>query len=305
MDADRLLWLEFSELERPSTVALKSTDNIPIESLWKYWLDYAGHNIKLTILDGHERGLFASGNPTHDYFNTTPRCKQQEKNLPTAAPEMVWNYPEEYGLERCGTEVPLGLVSELRGQYLEHPREDVMRWVPDNFNEIATAVYKTIGEPPLHYSTEWSTYKHKFRWITDSILHAVYHLQVAMKTGSPYDVGNGGRDAVHAHSGFHVLIDRRLRMAALRVRERSAGSMAVLRWAKECGCGSGNAERSCAECCGNCNGEHGGGSPCADSCGDGDDERACTEYCEKAIRARKGMRTIARVRTAAKTWASE
>ncbi|KAF8192235.1 hypothetical protein K438DRAFT_1533999, partial [Mycena galopus ATCC 62051] len=90
------------ELDRPSTVALKSTDNIPIESLWSYWQTYAG-NIKHTLLQGNLNGLFPPGNPKHvnlfqwlwphivqchlnefhDYWNTTPRRSQKVKTLPT------------------------------------------------------------------------------------------------------------------------------------------------------------------------------------------------------------------------------
>ncbi|KAJ7691253.1 hypothetical protein B0H14DRAFT_3175656 [Mycena olivaceomarginata] len=61
----RLLADELTELDQPSTVTLKSTDNIPIESLWSYWQTYAGRNIKEIILQGNANGLFAPGNPNH------------------------------------------------------------------------------------------------------------------------------------------------------------------------------------------------------------------------------------------------
>ncbi|KAF8200546.1 hypothetical protein K438DRAFT_1582669, partial [Mycena galopus ATCC 62051] len=103
-----LLADKLTELDRPSTVALKSTDNIPIESLWSDWQTYAGRNIKHTLLQGNANGLFPPGNPKHvnlfqwlwprivqchlnefhDYWNTTPRCSQKVKTLPTVAPEI-------------------------------------------------------------------------------------------------------------------------------------------------------------------------------------------------------------------------
>ncbi|KAJ7207004.1 hypothetical protein B0H12DRAFT_1243193 [Mycena haematopus] len=158
-----LLGDELTELDRPSTVALKSTDNIPIESLWSYWQTYAGRNIKNTILEGNAQGLFAPGNPIHvnmfqwlwprivqrhldefkDYWNTTPRRSQKFKTLPTVAPEMVFNYPERY---------------ELRATHLNKTRAAVMEWVPEEFDQLVRAAYEQIGSPALHYTTGWSTF---------------------------------------------------------------------------------------------------------------------------------------------------
>ncbi|KAJ7198535.1 hypothetical protein GGX14DRAFT_374113 [Mycena pura] len=166
-------------LERPSTVALGSTDNIPIESGWSYWQDYAGRNIKAVILDGHSKGYFASADPDHvnlfqwlwpqivqthldlfkDFWNTTPRRKQDNKLLPTAAPDMVYNYPEDHNLIHCGIPVPKPLIQELRNSHLATSREDAMRWVPHEFDILAKVVYQEIGSPRLHYSTGWETYK--------------------------------------------------------------------------------------------------------------------------------------------------
>ncbi|KAF8149242.1 hypothetical protein K438DRAFT_1989005 [Mycena galopus ATCC 62051] len=173
-----LLTDELTELDRPSTVALKSTDNIPIESLWSYWQRYAGHNIKETILQGNSAGLFASGNPNHvnlfqwlwprivqchldefkDYWNTTPRRSQKFKALPTVAPEMVFNYPERYDMLHCGTTVPARLIEELRTTHLNKNRTKVMEWVPQEFDELVSAAYELIGSPALHYTSGWSTF---------------------------------------------------------------------------------------------------------------------------------------------------
>lgn len=196
MHARLKLFPQLTELERPSTVALKSTDNIPIESGWSYWQDYAGRNIKAIILDGHAKGYFASADPIHvyvgsqdwpisqlkpsgrnlfqwlwpqivqahldlfkDFWNTTPRRKQGDKLLPTAAPDMVSKYPENHELIHCGISAPRPLLQELRATHLVTSREDVMRWVPDEFDTLAKAVYQVIGAPRLHYSTGWETYK--------------------------------------------------------------------------------------------------------------------------------------------------
>ncbi|KAJ6517446.1 hypothetical protein C8R47DRAFT_1205666 [Mycena vitilis] len=167
---------DFSEVERPSTVSMKSTDNIPIESLWKYWLDYAGQNIKTAILEGPAQG-FAQQNTIHIHlfhwlwpkivqqeldqfkyhFNTTRRRKQADKLLPTEAPEYVFNNPEKFNLERLGTPVSNDFLAGLRGR-LAKPREEVMRWVPDAFDELAFQAYEVLGSPKLHFTTGWSTF---------------------------------------------------------------------------------------------------------------------------------------------------
>ncbi|KAJ7218604.1 hypothetical protein GGX14DRAFT_390375 [Mycena pura] len=172
----RCLDPDFSELEHPSTVSMSSTDNIPIESLWKYWLDYAGQNIKTAILEGPAKG-FAQQNTVHIYlfhwlwpkivqqeldqfkyhFNTTRRRKQADKLLPTEAPEYVFNNPEKFNLEKLGTPVSKDFIAGLRAR-LAKPRDEVMRWVPDTFDELALQAYEVLESPPLHFTTGWSTF---------------------------------------------------------------------------------------------------------------------------------------------------
>ncbi|KAJ7059362.1 hypothetical protein C8F01DRAFT_989648 [Mycena amicta] len=169
---------DLSLLERPANRSLKSTDNIPIESGWKYWLDDEGANIKIALLEVHTNGLFAPGNQIHVhlfqwlwsriiknhlnefkyYFNTTPRRSQKDKLLPTAAPQQVFDNPEEYKLKRCGTEIPKEVIQHLR-ERLPLTREHVMRWVPDAFDEVATLVYEEIGSPALEHSRGWEIYR--------------------------------------------------------------------------------------------------------------------------------------------------
>ncbi|KAJ7160199.1 hypothetical protein C8R46DRAFT_1164759 [Mycena filopes] len=154
------------------------TDNIPIESLWSYWCTYAGRNIREIILQGNADGLFAPGNPNHvnlfqwlwsrivqahldefqDYWNTTPRRSQKFKALPTAAPEMIFNYPERFDMVHCGTTVPTALVQELRDSHLNKTRAEVMQWVPEEFDDLVSGAYEHIGSPRLHYSTGWATF---------------------------------------------------------------------------------------------------------------------------------------------------
>ncbi|KAJ7053471.1 hypothetical protein C8F01DRAFT_1260459 [Mycena amicta] len=177
---------ELLESTRPATRALKSMDNIPIESGWKYWIDDEGANIKTALLEAHTNGLFAPGNQIHInlfqwlwsriirhhlqewkyYFNSTARRSQKDKLLPTAAPDEVFSRPEDFGLERCGTGIPRDVIDEMRGR-LPVTREQVMRWVPDEFNEVAEVTYEEIGSPKLVHSTGWETYRAMLTIIQD------------------------------------------------------------------------------------------------------------------------------------------
>ncbi|KAJ7067573.1 hypothetical protein C8F01DRAFT_1247932 [Mycena amicta] len=169
---------ELSELERPATKSLMSTDNIPAESLWRYWLDDEGANIRTALDEAHTNGLFAPGNPIHVnlfqwlwsriikhhldefkyYFNSTAKRSQKHKLLPVAAPDEVFNHPERFGLERCGTEIPREVIQEMR-ERLPLPREHVMRWVPDEFDVLAKIVYEEVGSPKLIHSAGWEIYR--------------------------------------------------------------------------------------------------------------------------------------------------
>ncbi|KAJ7050243.1 hypothetical protein C8F01DRAFT_1264324 [Mycena amicta] len=177
---------ELLESTCPATRALKSMDNIPIESGWKYWIDDEGANIKTALLEAHTNGLFAPGNQIHInlfqwlwsriirhhlqewkyYFNSTARRSQKDKLLPTAAPDEVFSRPEDFGLERCGTGIPRDVIDEMRGR-LPVTGEQVMRWVPDEFNEVAEVTYEEIGSPKLVHSTGWETYRAMLTIIQD------------------------------------------------------------------------------------------------------------------------------------------
>ncbi|KAJ7429877.1 hypothetical protein B0H11DRAFT_2211820 [Mycena galericulata] len=56
--------------------------------------------------------------------------------------------PANYGLENLAIPVTQAALDELRG-LIDTPREDAFRWVSDEFDEVATAVYIRIGSPKL------------------------------------------------------------------------------------------------------------------------------------------------------------
>jgi hypothetical protein len=57
--------LELSLQEAPAFVALKSTDNIPIESSWHLFTNYVGLDLKEIILLGKSQSYFNPAFPLH------------------------------------------------------------------------------------------------------------------------------------------------------------------------------------------------------------------------------------------------
>ncbi|KAJ6483425.1 hypothetical protein C8R45DRAFT_932038 [Mycena sanguinolenta] len=130
---------DVSSTEVPACVALKSSDNIPIEALWSYFLKYTGHDLKAAILLGKTENYINIANEFHmyrdlfhslwswsrivqiavnqfvRYSNTHKTRKQSNKYLPSGvAPEDVFQHPENFGLRHAGIPLDLNVVRELR-----------------------------------------------------------------------------------------------------------------------------------------------------------------------------------------------
>ncbi|KAJ6491009.1 hypothetical protein C8R45DRAFT_1137970 [Mycena sanguinolenta] len=152
---------DISSAEAPSCVALKSSDNIPIEALWSYFLKYTGHDLKAAILLGKAENYINIANELHidlfhwlwsrivqnavnqfvQYWNTHKTRKQSNKYLPSGvAPQEVFKHPENFGLRHAGIPVDLNVVRELRNA-LPKSREDCFRWVPLDFDLRAVGAY--------------------------------------------------------------------------------------------------------------------------------------------------------------------
>ncbi|KAF8184632.1 hypothetical protein K438DRAFT_1907864 [Mycena galopus ATCC 62051] len=157
---------DVSSTEVPACVALKSSDNIPIEALWSYFLKYTGHDLKAAILVGKTENYINVANEVHmdlfhwlwsrivqnavnhfvQYWNTHKTRKQSNKYLPSGvAPQTVFQHPENFGLRHAG--IPVNLTVS---------REDCLRWVPLEFDLHATAAYEFLGSPELTISTGWT-----------------------------------------------------------------------------------------------------------------------------------------------------
>ncbi|KAJ7797899.1 hypothetical protein B0H14DRAFT_2245635, partial [Mycena olivaceomarginata] len=72
-----------------------------------------------------------------DYFNSKKTRKQRNRILPSGfAPNGVFDMPADYGLQNLAISVPQEAVQELRG-LIETLREEVFRWVSDEFDMLA------------------------------------------------------------------------------------------------------------------------------------------------------------------------
>ncbi|KAJ7216710.1 hypothetical protein C8J57DRAFT_1599991 [Mycena rebaudengoi] len=162
----------------PKVVALKSTDNLPIESVWNQLLQFTGHDLKAVILEGRSSSIINIGLELHmllfqwlwpkivkraintfvQYWNNHKTCKQREKWLPSGvAPKKVYENPLNYGFKHAGKPVPREVVQELR-KMLPKSREECMRWVPEEFDVQAWAVYKLLGSPTLSITNGWDIF---------------------------------------------------------------------------------------------------------------------------------------------------
>ncbi|KAJ7841991.1 hypothetical protein B0H14DRAFT_3693007 [Mycena olivaceomarginata] len=134
---------ELTAEEWKPILAVQSSINIPIESTWNLfrWL---WPKIVQIGLDEFV-----------DYFNNQKTRKQSGRILPSGvAPNVVFDMPEEYGLENLAIPVTQVVVDELRS-LIDTPREDAFRWVSDVFDALALRVYEGLGSPKMEARTGW------------------------------------------------------------------------------------------------------------------------------------------------------
>ncbi|KAJ7835526.1 hypothetical protein B0H14DRAFT_2363327 [Mycena olivaceomarginata] len=159
-------------------VALKSTDNLPIESAWNQLLQFTGHDLKAVILEGRSSSIINIGLEQHmllfqwlwpkvvkqaintfvRYWNNHKMRTQKEKWLPSGvAPRQVYENPVNYGFKHAGS-LFLGRSSQQLRAMLPKSREDCMRWVPEEFDVKAWAIYKSLGSPTFSITNGWDIF---------------------------------------------------------------------------------------------------------------------------------------------------
>ncbi|KAJ7616016.1 hypothetical protein FB45DRAFT_1106958 [Roridomyces roridus] len=164
--------------DTPAVVALPSTDNIPIESLWSYLRNFIGRDLKAAILLGKTENYMNVTDEVHihlfrwiwsrivqnaanlfvEYWNTHKTRNQRNKALPSGvSPQDVFEKPQNFGLEFGGIEVDREFVRELR-KTLPKSREECYRWVPEDFEVQAVVAYEYLGSPALRISEGWTIF---------------------------------------------------------------------------------------------------------------------------------------------------
>lgn len=96
-------------------------------------------------------------------FNYNATRYQRNKKLPSGvAPQIVYDFPDRYGLEFLGCEVDPAAIETLRSG-VGISREEAFRWVSEEFDAWATEVYKQIGSPELECDNGWSIFNQMLR----------------------------------------------------------------------------------------------------------------------------------------------
>ncbi|KAJ6596378.1 hypothetical protein DFH09DRAFT_1244311 [Mycena vulgaris] len=132
--------------EAPGFFALKSTDNIPIES--------SGCDTKQVILLGKSLNYFHPALQLHiDPFNWLwPKIIQLR-----SSPNYICDFPERFGLTYFGVPAPQDLVDALR-QNIPKSRDECYRWISDEFEAMAWAVHDHIGAPKFVLNEGWTIF---------------------------------------------------------------------------------------------------------------------------------------------------
>ncbi|KAJ6580235.1 hypothetical protein B0H10DRAFT_1962623 [Mycena sp. CBHHK59/15] len=169
---------EVSFKDAPPFVALKSTDNIPIESSWHLFTNYVGSDIKQILLLGKSLNYFNPGFQHHidlfnwlwpkiiqrsldefvNYWNNHKIRKQRNKLLPSGfSPNYICDFPERFGLTHFAAPAPQHLVDALR-ENIPKSRAECYRWVPDEFEAEAWQVYESLGAPEFLLTEGWTIF---------------------------------------------------------------------------------------------------------------------------------------------------
>ncbi|KAK6996369.1 hypothetical protein R3P38DRAFT_2565983, partial [Favolaschia claudopus] len=110
-----------------------------------------------------------------NYFNNQKTRKQPGRILPLGvAPNVVFDMPQDYGLENLAVPVAQEAIDALRG-LIDTPRSEALCWVPDVFNDLAFEVYHELGSPRLEALNGWAVFNAMAPLIRAQVeLHGLY-----------------------------------------------------------------------------------------------------------------------------------
>ncbi|KAJ3911553.1 hypothetical protein F5877DRAFT_85809 [Lentinula edodes] len=166
----------------PPHVILKSTNNTPIEGIWRRFSEKVGANLKEIILRGKVEYIFDSTRHEHTllfywifiplvqdelanfqrWWNNHRVRTQENKMMPSGhVPSFALEYPSTLNGVDCRIEVPKEAIARLR-EFLEEEtnksREEFFRWYPDDFAKAASSTWEAIGKPVIRLETAWDVF---------------------------------------------------------------------------------------------------------------------------------------------------
>ncbi|KAG6836326.1 hypothetical protein H0H93_009076 [Arthromyces matolae] len=162
----------------PPVVQVKSTHNTPIEGLWHWLLKTSGHDFREVVRSGLSDGIYQINNPAHinlfkwlwpqilqrelnkftEYWNNHRIRYQADKpNVSGVSPRQAFTCPNAYNGEDCKIEVDQQVIDALRRE-IPVPRKEAMRWVSDEFAEVAQAAYEHLGSPEMSPQAGWAIF---------------------------------------------------------------------------------------------------------------------------------------------------
>ncbi|KAK7007188.1 hypothetical protein R3P38DRAFT_3598997 [Favolaschia claudopus] len=166
---------------------------VSIESAWSFDRNFNGRSLREILEEGPIHLI--PGNLIHrhlfrwlwskivqvgldeflDYFNNQKTRKQPGRILPSGvAPNVVFDMPQDYGLENLAVPVAQEAIDALRG-LIDTPRSEALRWVPDVFNDLAFEVYHELGSPRLEALNGWAVFNAMAPLIRAQVeLHGLY-----------------------------------------------------------------------------------------------------------------------------------
>lgn len=93
-----------------------------------------------------------------DYWNYHKSRNNNKKHLPSGVPPLqIFRNPEEYGLARLSIPVEVEVVEVLR-ENLAYSRDEAFRWVPEEFDVVASQIYEKLRCPKLEPSRGWTIF---------------------------------------------------------------------------------------------------------------------------------------------------
>ncbi|KAJ7099755.1 hypothetical protein C8R44DRAFT_747675 [Mycena epipterygia] len=168
--------------EFPFSVKESSTKNTPIESFWRWLRDGEGHSVKQVLQGGSASGIFLPNDVVHRavfywlwvpivqqgldkyraYWNNHTISKSKKKINPSGScPKNMFLNPSSVSVlaRDCSIRVNPETVAELREAYGgQEARDKAYRFVSEEFQFNADAVYQNLGAPELSLLNGWKVF---------------------------------------------------------------------------------------------------------------------------------------------------